>query len=191
MSSADDYAWFENAELGLAVASCLTFVRDASAAEVVRRLGGAEVARSEGLDRFERYSDAVTVPPEAYGESFDHGASTGREFAAVCDLPGGAFMLEAYGALGSRDDVLGRLSSGTSVAAVFSTEHTDPRFAWAENGVVRVAFDPFQAGWREGSTPDALLPQMQELGFNLIDEDIDPDDPSPVARRRTGRGGLR
>jgi hypothetical protein len=95
----------------------------------------------------------------------------------VCDVPGGAFMLETYGVLGSDDDVLVRLSAGTSVAAVFSTEHTDSRFAWAEDGVVRVAFDPFHAGWRDGSTPDALLPEMEELGFNLSDEELDPGDP--------------
>ena len=178
MSTSDDYAWFEETELGLAVASCLTFIKDMPAAEVVRRLGGAEVARLEGLARFERYHSAVTVPPEAYGEhrEFDYSASTGREFVAVCDLPGGAFMLETYSFLGITDDILRRLSAGASVAVVYSTEHSDPRFVWAQDGEILVTFNPFRAGWREGSTPDALIPEMEELGFNLSDEELDPDD---------------
>jgi hypothetical protein len=177
VSSAADYAWFEVTELGLAVASCLTFVKDVPAAEVARRLGGTEIARMDGLARFERYRGAVTVPPQADGEdeACDYSASTGREFAAVCDLTGGAFMLETYSFLGVTDDVLRRLSAGTSVAVVYSTEHNDSRFVWAEDGDIRVAFDPFHAGWREGSTPDALILDLAELGFHLSDED--PGDP--------------
>ncbi|MBB2946402.1 hypothetical protein FB565_006170 [Actinoplanes lutulentus] len=180
MLTAEDYAWFEETDLGLAVASCLTFVKDVSATEVVRRLGGAEVARMEGLARFERYESAVTTPPDAYDEDGTYaagGKSTGREFAAVCDQAGGAFMLEIYGLLGITDGVLRRLSAGTSVAVLYNTETNDPRFIWAHDGEIRVAFDPYHAGWRDGSDPDALLAVMEQLGFNLSDEDLDPSDP--------------
>jgi hypothetical protein len=175
MSSADDYAWFEVTAQGLSVESCLTFVKGLTAEEVTRRLGGAEVARITGLDRMERYREAVTVPAEAYGEdgSFDFEASTGREFAAVADLPGGALIVEQYGFLGTVPEVSKPLSRGASVAVVYTSENNDPSFTWAEDGDVRVTFDPYHAAWREGSRPDALLDVMQRLGFNFSTAEVD------------------
>lgn len=174
MPTAEDSTWPELIDLGSDVPPCLTFVKDRPAGEVVRRLNGAEVARMNGLDRFERYWNAVTVPAEAFLDdgSVDATAHTGREFVAVGDVPGGAVLVE-QGTIGITDDVLRQLSTGTSVAVVFSSMTEESRFAWAQDGDLRVAFDPFNAGWREGSTPDALIPAMEQFGFSFSDEDLD------------------
>jgi len=127
------------------------------------------------------YQHAVTVPSDATrpNGSFDYEASTGRDFAAVADVAGGALMVEQYGILGITEEVTAPLSRGTSVAVVYSNDHDDPSFRWIYDGDLRLAFDPFHAARREGSDPDALLDNMRRLGFNFSPAD-DPDDPNWV-----------
>jgi hypothetical protein len=94
----------------------------------------------------------------------------GRASALVADLPGGAVIVEVAGCRALFDDTNRPLSQGTSVAVVYETEHSDPAFLWVQDGDVRVSFDPGSAGWREGSDPDALLAELERLGFDVADE---------------------
>jgi hypothetical protein len=66
-------------------------------------------------------------------------------------------IVEVAGCRALFEDTNGPLSQGTSAALVYETEHSDPAFLWAQDGEVRVSFDPGSAGWRAGSDPDALL----------------------------------
>lgn len=149
-------------ELGLEY--CLSFVRERTAAQVVERLGGTEVAKITGLAREERYRDA-----------------TGQErgFALVADLPGGAMIVEVLGCRALFADTNGPLSQGTSVAVVRDAENSDPAFLWVQDGETRVSFNPDAAGWREGSDPDALLDELERLDFDLADEP-DYDEQAPL-----------
>jgi hypothetical protein len=159
VSTSSDYDWFENTGHGLTVESCLTFVRGLSTQEVIRRLDGAEIAAMTSLRQLDRYRDAA--------------ARAGQEFAAVADIGDGVLFLEQNGLLGVDDAVFTPLSRGTSLAVVYTSENNDDRFLWVADGEVRVDFDPFSAAWREGTQPDALLPEMQRLGFNFSTAEVD------------------
>jgi hypothetical protein len=43
-------------------------------------------------------------------------------------------------------------------------------FYWAENGDIRLNFQPGSPAWREGSTPDALADGMRLAGFDLRED---------------------
>jgi hypothetical protein len=173
-----DYSWFDVTEQGLSVGCCLTFVKDLTADEVVRRLAGTVVAEMAGLDELEEHSAAVTIPPNAHRPdgSVVFGESTGREFAAVADRPGGVLIVEPYGFLTTVPEINRPLSRGTDVAVVHLSENNEEKFVWASGGDVRTEFDFRHAHWREGTEPDALLARLRDLGFNLSTAD-DPDDP--------------
>ena len=64
------------------------------------------------------------------------------------------------------DAVAARLSRGGLVAALYSSVNADMRFVFAEDGVVKTAFDPLlpEVDW-EGSDPRALDALVDDLPF--------------------------
>jgi hypothetical protein len=179
--TADDYAWFADDGYGLTVESCITLVKGLTSEEVVRRVGGAEVARMTGLDDLLQHRFGVEVRPDrvAADGSYNADAVTDNTLVAVTDLPGGALMLEQHGELGIWHSVNGPLSRGTTVVSVCITEVNEPRFVWVQDGDVQLNFDMFFAAWREGSNPNSLVDVMKSIGFNFNPVD-DPDDPGWV-----------
>ena len=158
MVDVNNYEWFEITGPGLAVESCLTFVKDRTGDEIAHALGGSVIGRSTtGLDDLNEQVLSV----------------------AVTQLTGGALIVEQYQPeLGATEEILETLSRGTSVAAVYHSENNDDLFIWTKDGEVRVSFDLRNASWREGSDPDALLDVLRSMGFNLGPDD--PDDPDYV-----------
>ena len=154
-ASADDYAWFLEDEHGLTVEGCITLLRGVTSDEVIGRLGAGVDGRTRGLP--------VDDEP----------------FVAVTDAAGGVVLVEHHSGLGVDHDVVGRLSAGIDVAALWVTEVNENVFLWAKDGVVLVEFDMFRAGWREGAEPDALLGALQEIGFGLDADDEGYDEAGP------------
>ncbi|GAA2653640.1 DUF6461 domain-containing protein [Nonomuraea recticatena] len=143
--TAEDYAWFDDHDSGLAETFCVTFVRGLTPQETFDRLG--------------------VVPDSTAGDNFDEEAIC----ASVVD--GGTILVEFSGFVGTSDTVSGLLSPGTVTVAVFGSINMDRKFVYAADGQVVTAFEPDFPGSRSGSDPDRLLARMAELGIPT--EDVD------------------
>ncbi|MEV4640478.1 DUF6461 domain-containing protein [Actinoplanes sp. NPDC049548] len=177
-SSAEDYGWFtEDYALGLDF--CLTFVRDVAPDRVLERLGGQEPVELVGAARLQGGADLVPMRPDVINEDghFDADRTTGLAFIAAAAVGDWTMIVEPGGFLCTEDPVVQALSLGGELVTLYQSEHNDPRFLWARDGVVLVDLDPTSAGWRDGAEPDRLDSVLVQLGFDLSTEELDPDDP--------------
>lgn len=71
-----------------------------------------------------------------------------------------------------------RLSAGTEVVVVESTEKPTENFEYWADGAWVTTFEPYQAYERLGSDPDRLLPEMRQVGMitEADDEAEGPED---------------
>jgi hypothetical protein len=149
-----DYGWFEpNDEL--TDGFCFTWVAALTPEQVVQRLGGRRL-RATGW--------------RADWEAFP-GRRSGETVMAVARMPGWSLIVEDNGVLAFRDDLLARLSAGTTVVTHSRNVELDSRFAVLKNRELQVAFDPYDPGDRTGSRPDTLLALMRAVGFTPDDQD--------------------
>ncbi|MFI6323697.1 DUF6461 domain-containing protein [Nonomuraea sp. NPDC050556] len=156
MVTADDYAWFDEHDVSLAMAFCATFVRGLTPAEVFARLG-------------------IFADPEAEVEDF---ADEGGITAAAVE--GGTILVEPNGYACTLDAVARRLSVGTVTAAVFLNVNAHQQFVYAADGRVVTWFETDGPDARTGSDPDRLLAEMVELGMPVEDTDPDEDWGDPI-----------
>ncbi|MEO3810985.1 DUF6461 domain-containing protein [Sphaerisporangium sp. B11E5] len=136
-------------------AVCVTYVRGLTPEEALDRLD-AMVTDDDSLDQY-----AV----------------------AAFAVDGGVVLAEPNGFATTLDDVITKLSKGTVAATVFFNVNLDQQFVYAADGVVVTQFEPDQPGDRAGSDPDALLPQMRQLG---MEADSDLDKATELAELVTG-----
>jgi hypothetical protein len=185
-ATADDYAWFAERPHGLAEAYCLTLARGLTPAEFLARIGArAERAPLSGVG-------ALFEPSmELWNDFPDAGMLIG-----VTTLAAGAagaadwtMGVEVNGFLGVTPELIAPLSAGTRAVSHFSNLSAS-RFCWAEDAQVRLSFETLFPGWREGDTPDALLDDMREAGFDLSDDGDNTGHPNEsafaLAERLTG-----
>ncbi|MBG0819625.1 hypothetical protein HS048_02510 [Planomonospora sp. ID91781] len=101
---------------------------------------------------------------------------------------GGTVLIEC-GWAGIIYDMAGRLSAGTSAAAVIATVKRED-FAYCVDGRLVTTFDLYSYSLREGSDPDRLHAEVENLGLNDGDPLEFPDDPISralaLAERATG-----
>jgi Family of unknown function (DUF6461) len=169
---AADYAWFEERLPGLAEASCLTLVQKLTPEQVLARVGGRlEAPRSGVGDLFGPSMKLWENHPES------------GMFIAVTTVPGGdwALAVEVNGYLGATEEVIESLSAGTRLVSYYTSVVGPGRFYWAEDGDIRLNFNPVEAAYRDGSTPDAVLDAMAEIGFDLSEDGDNTDDSSAAA----------
>lgn len=169
----EDYAWFDERFPKLAEAYCLTLARGLTPAELLERMG----ARDEGV----RVTGAEQL--------VEPGSQCWREhngdalFIGATAVGQWALAVEPNGYLGSliRDPDSGApLSAGTTVVSHYyqnGNGHSD--FSWAEDGDLRLNFEPLFPNERDGSTPDALVEQMRQAGFEF-GEEFDEDDDANI-----------
>jgi hypothetical protein len=122
----------------------------------------------------------------APAQTDDAPISTDERLLGVTELAGWVLITELDSFLGMDEDVLRRLSSGTTVVSHYRTINTDDGFSWAENGDVRVSFEPLAPGRRDGSDPDALLDVMHRLGYDVSGDESDDEDVDVVHHDRAG-----
>ncbi|MEO3855131.1 DUF6461 domain-containing protein [Acrocarpospora sp. B8E8] len=153
MSSAvaEDYAWFDEHDSGLAEAFCVTFVRGLTPQQAFDRLG---VAPDDDPDDDGFYEEGVM---------------------AASAVDGGTILIEFNGFQGILATVTGPLSVGTVTAAVFCNVNLDQQFVHAADGRVVTSFEPDYPGSRSGIDENRLLTHMVELGMPTEDVD-DADD---------------
>jgi hypothetical protein len=176
-----DYGWITDRLAGLFDAYCLTLARGLAPGEFLSRIGARPGPARTGVDGLfaawsyrDRFPDAglmigVTVVP---GRDADW-----------------ALGVEVNGFLGVTPEVLVPLSAGTRAVSHYASEGVS-WFYWAENGGIRLRFQPADAGSREGTGPDALVDTMQEVGFDLSEDgaNLDHSDAAAfaLAERLTG-----
>ncbi|MYQ45028.1 hypothetical protein GTW40_08140 [Streptomyces sp. SID4985] len=168
--SAADYAWFEDRLPELAEAYCVTLVRGLPPAEVLRRLDGREESALTGVDAAVEAAFALLDRPDG-----------ARQFVAMTTVGDWTLLIEPNGYVGVTEDVARPASAGTAWVSHFVNINGLDYFLWAEDGVVRVGFEPMFPEERVGSTPDELLPAMGPMGFHFGDDSPDPDVSSAAA----------
>lgn len=163
-ATAADYAWFdEDRPTGLDELYCLTLVRGLTPAEFLARIGARAQAPRTGL--------AALFEPsmEMWGEEHQ-GKSL---FIGATTVPGDggdwALGVEINGFLGVTEAVIVPASAGTRLVSHYSNNGPD-HFYWIEDGDIRLNFNPLEPAYREGSTPDALVGIMHEVGFDLRED---------------------
>ncbi len=158
--TAADYAWFEDRPPGLSESYCLTLARGLTPADFLDRLGARADATRTG-------AEALFEPSMDLWDAHD-----GRELLiGVTEVSGhrGAWALglEFNGFLGITPELLVPLSAGTITVSHSRDIEFVGGFYWAEDGVIRLYFEPMNACYREGSTPDAVAGVMRNAGFDL------------------------
>ncbi|MEV5706414.1 DUF6461 domain-containing protein [Actinoallomurus sp. NPDC052274] len=184
---AADYAWIgADEDGGLFSAYCLTLVRGITPREFMDRLGARIMFEAlELADEFFDLSFQYWDQPH-YGDVQFIGATT-----VAGDGGDWTLALEVNGHLGVTPSTMGPVSAGTRlVSHRYNGGNGVGGFSWIEDGDVRLEFEPLFAGNREGSTPDALLEDMRQIGFDLEDdrEEIGPTTTAAfaLAERLTG-----
>jgi hypothetical protein len=181
---AADYAWIEDDD-GLFSAYCLTLVREITPREFMDRLG-AHIA-----------FDALELGDQFFEISFDYWAEHlgDVQFIGATTVAGDGgdwtLALEVNGHLGVTPEMVIPVSAGTRlVSHRYNSGNGFGEFRWIENGDIRLEFEPLFAFRRGGSTPDALLDDMEQIGFSLDEnrEDIGPTTTAAfaLAERLTG-----
>ncbi|GAA0977681.1 hypothetical protein GCM10009555_039240 [Acrocarpospora macrocephala] len=157
MSSAiaEDYAWFDQHDSGLAEAFCVTFVRGLTPRQAFDRLG---VTPDDDPDDDGFYEEGVM---------------------AASAVDGGTVLIEFNGFQGILDSVTGPLSVGTVTAAVFRNVNHDQQFVHAADGRVTATFEPDYPA-HGGVDEDLLLTHMVELGMPTDDVDDADDWGNPI-----------
>lgn len=172
--TASDYMWFEDRPEGLSEAYCLTLAKGLAPTEFLRRIGSRPERQLHGIDAlFEPSMDIWSEYPEK------------GLFIAVTTVPGHdgdwALGVEINGYLGVTPEVIIPLSAGTQVVAHSRDIEAVDRFYWVEDSDIRLTFTPFSACYREGSTPDAAVGPMREVGFDVSEDDVEADHPTEAA----------
>ena len=108
--------------------------------------------------------------------------SGGQSLIGFTAVPGGEWALgiEPNGFLGVTDEAAVPLSAGGTLVSHYRNFNAGGSFLWVEDGDVRLRFNPLDPAWREGSSPDALVTVMRQIGFDL-GEDGETEHPAEAS----------
>ena len=181
--TASDYMWFEHRPEGLSEAYCLTLAQGLTPAEFLRRIGSQPQWQLQGVDAL--FEPSMDIWHEYPAKGL---------FIGVTTIPGDigdwALGVEINGFLGVTPEVIIPLSAGTQVVAHSRDIEAVDRFYWVEDGDIRLTFTPLSSCYREGSTPNAVVDLMREVGFDVSEDDAEADHPTEaalaLAERMTG-----
>ncbi|GAA3440906.1 DUF6461 domain-containing protein [Planomonospora venezuelensis] len=151
-----EFPWLSEHE-GLGEIYCVSFVRDLSPEEVLRRFG----------------VDESTVEEVAFDELDERSVESMRDDAAgyIGAVKVGAWTLviEPGGWQIAVDrEIRARVSRGTEVVSVCRHDYASDSFVYVVDGEPVVWFDPMLPDARSGSDPDRFVEEMREVG-------LDPD----------------
>ncbi|MGI5324095.1 DUF6461 domain-containing protein [Actinomadura nitritigenes] len=167
-STATDYVWFEQDFPDLAEAYCFTLVHKVPPAGILQRLSGGDEPTLTGA------SELV----EAAHEVFRRSSGT-RQLIAMTMLGAWTLMIEPNGYLGVTEDRALPASAGTIWISHSTNVNALDSFLWAEDGIVRLSFEPMFPDSRWGTTPDVHQDLMHRIGSHFEE---DPEtDLSPLA----------
>ncbi|MFI6435295.1 DUF6461 domain-containing protein [Streptomyces sp. NPDC050759] len=180
--TAHDYAWIHTSPLFrhmMASGYTLTLIRGRTPREVLRAMEAEPQGTGEGTAGLIEADDAHRdeVDYDYWDESYIAGA-----FSAPGENGDWTLVLAFDGGLGIAAQCVETLSKGGRVVA-HSTNGGKPihLFHWFEDGELRTTFeDPLS---RDGTTPDALVPLLRDVGFPLTSEG-EHDESAPDVDRK-------
>ncbi|GAB2619426.1 hypothetical protein Aab01nite_33480 [Paractinoplanes abujensis] len=167
MPTFTDYLWLEDDDSELVNGFGLFWVKAVPPEQVATRAGGT-IGERVGWEGLVERSDG----------------SRGSHRLGVAELGGWSFVLDLEGDSAIGDDLVVRLSKGTTAISHFLNVELDDHYRLVEDGDVRLDFAPWDPTDRQGSAPDSLLPAMDTVGFDFT-EDLDPGDPDYVEKHPT------
>jgi hypothetical protein len=140
---------------------CVSFVRDLSPEEVLRRFGVDEETMEEvAFDELD-YRSVESMRDDAAGYI---GAARIGDWIVVIE-PGGWQIAVDH-------TIYARVSRGTEVVSVCRHNYAEDTFAYIIDGTPVVSFDPMYPEERSGSDPDRFVTKMHEVGLDP-NHDID------------------
>jgi hypothetical protein len=165
--TAADYGWIRSSSflgIGLEVGYCLTLVRGVAPAEVLRVMEAEPLGMCTGFGGLIKRQSELFAAAETWDGSFLAGA-----FTVPGEGGGWTLVLHLDGGVGMRGWFLEVLSAG-SRAVMHSSNGGKPidHFDWYEDGELRTTFESPRD--RFGSTPDDLLPVMEEVWCDVDGE---------------------
>ncbi|OPC78458.1 hypothetical protein B4N89_36895 [Embleya scabrispora] len=166
-ATGSEYVWFEELFPDLAEACCLTLVEGLDPDEVLRRLGGSEAPSLTGATAITEA--AFAMPEESDGR---------RQLLAMAQLGSWTLVVEPNGYLGVTEDRALPASAGTRWISHFVNINGVDAWVWAEDGDLRLAFEPTLPESRRGSDPDGYVDAMRAAGFDFAPDP--PDDYVPA-----------
>ncbi|RJL23919.1 hypothetical protein D5H75_31265 [Bailinhaonella thermotolerans] len=167
IATAHDYTWFDEHFNALSQGYCLTLVQGMTAETLLARLR----ATTEGFGpaRLGTLLETAMSGPRSGG--YWDGALVG-----ALTVEGWALLVEHTSGLGASSEVITALSAGGRVVSHSRNVELAGRFFWADDGDLRLEFDPLLAYQRWGSDPDALAGVMRQVGFDLTEPDDEDDE---------------
>ncbi|WP_329181335.1 DUF6461 domain-containing protein [Streptomyces sp. NBC_01477] len=173
--TADDYAWIRSSRLFGNALDCgysMALVRGVPPEEVLRAMGAEPRGTCAGAEELTELQDELCDPTDYSDDSFLAGAFTvpgeDGDWTLVWEI--------ARGGTGIRPRFMEAFSAGGRAVTHFSNGGKPlAGFSWYEDGELRTTFDG--PAFRDGSTPDALLPMMREAGCDLSDVEDSTSDP--------------
>ncbi|MEU4403015.1 DUF6461 domain-containing protein [Streptosporangium sp. NPDC023963] len=168
----EEFPWLSEHE-PLGEIYCVSFVRDLSPEEVLRRFG----------------VDESTVEEVTFDELDERSMESMMGDAAGCigavKVGDWTLVVEPGGwKLAADSEIMARVSRGTEVVSVCCHNYASDAFAYVVDGQPVVWFDPMLPDARSGNDPDRFVKEMCEVGLDP-DYDIDSDDShidSPIER---------
>ncbi|MCF2532217.1 DUF6461 domain-containing protein [Yinghuangia soli] len=166
------YGWFDELFPDLAEAYCITLVEGIAPEELVRRLGGADGTASTEWTESTGVSGLADAAFALLEESGDR-----EQLLAMTRVGAWTLLIEPNGYLGVSEDRALPASVGTRWVSHFVNINGVDSFVWAEDGGLRLAFEPTFCESRWGSDPDGSLDAMRAAGFDFAPDP--PDDYAP------------
>lgn len=159
----DGFRWLADCE-SLGEIYCVSFIRNLSPEEALRRFGVNESTLEEGVafDELDRRS-VESMRDDAAGYI---GAAKTDGWTVVVEPGGWKIAVDS--------ETYARVSRGTEVVSVCRHDYASDSFAYIVDGESVVHFDPMRPGDRSGSDPDRFIKEMREVGLNP-EHDIDID----------------
>jgi hypothetical protein len=164
----EDYAWFTERFPGLAQAYCLTLVGGLTPEQSLARLPAYDLVELIGLDAVE----------EMAGQQWLRYEQSRRLdlLVAATAVDGWTLIVEPNGFVGVTEELILALSEGIRVVSHYRNVNAVSRFCWADDGHLRLSFDPLLPHLRTGDVtraagldPSAFDESPQEAAFALAE----------------------
>ncbi|MFF4016864.1 DUF6461 domain-containing protein [Streptomyces sp. NPDC001843] len=159
-TTAADYAWLDKDHPELMEAYCVTLVRGLTPEQLLRELGSEPRTRITGV---------AALAEASYDAWEEHDGD--RQFVGVAAVGEWSLMVEYNGYVGVSREVMLPVSRGRTVVSHFRNVNAVDHFHWFEDGDERLHFEPLFPTQRDGSSPDGLVTEMAECGFDLTEDD--------------------
>jgi hypothetical protein len=161
--TAADYAWTEEDDALISQGYCITLARGLTTAQFLSRLAARAAPAVTGF---------LDLCEASYASS-DHYELMEQHVGVISASGDGglwAVGVQVNGYIGVTEELVVPLSAGTAIVSHYQNINAVDQFYWVEDRIIRLEFEPLFPSYRQGSTPDVLVQDMMEVGFDLSDD---------------------